>query len=67
MSYDKEQKFLDISKYIKKIKKSKMKKQIAKRRRIFKSMEQDGGRYNTAANVLQERIDELLDGEQDWR
>tara|TARA_R110002110_G_scaffold78154_9_gene205183 strand:+ start:1504 stop:1623 length:120 start_codon:yes stop_codon:yes gene_type:complete len=36
MSYDKEQKFLDISKYIKKIKKSKMKKQIAKRRRIFK-------------------------------
>jgi len=35
--------------------------------RKYKSMEQDGGRYNTAANVLQERIDELLDGEQDWR
>ena len=36
-------------------------------KRKYKSMEQDGGRYNTAANVLQERIDELLDGEQDWR
>tara|TARA_R110002020_G_scaffold121102_4_gene275511 strand:+ start:4687 stop:4869 length:183 start_codon:yes stop_codon:yes gene_type:complete len=36
-------------------------------RRKFKSMEQDGGRYNTAADVLQERIDELCNGYQEWR
>ena len=32
--------------------------------RVFKSMDQDGGRYNTTVSVLKERLEQIKEGEQ---
>ena len=32
--------------------------------RVFKSMDQDGGRYNTTVSVLKERLEQVKEGEQ---
>ena len=32
--------------------------------RVFKSMDQDGGRYNTTVSVLKERLEQVKEGNQ---
>jgi len=32
--------------------------------RVFKSMDQDGGRYNTTVSVLKERLEQVKKGDQ---
>ena len=32
--------------------------------RVFKSMDQDGGRYNTTVSVLKERLEQIKEGKQ---
>ena len=32
--------------------------------RVFKSMDQDGGRYNTTVSVLKERLKQVKEGKQ---
>ena len=31
---------------------------------VFKSMDQDGGRYNTTVSVLKERLEQIKEGKQ---